>query len=111
MKKFIPVNESPAVGEEEQNSVRDINIYDEIYNIIQYCKEQDFNNPVEILKYLQENLVQVRPLEIADASQCLDGKANFITVDRSKLLHTATGEIQHLQNKFLILEVQFYNEV
>ena len=76
-------NESPAVGEEQQNSVRDINIYDEINNIIQYCKEQDFNNPVEILKYLQEKLVQGRPLEIADASQCVDGETNFIMVDRS----------------------------
>ena len=45
----IHSNESPAVGEEQQNSVRHINIYDEINNIIQYCKEQDFNNPVEIL--------------------------------------------------------------
>ena len=39
----IHSNESPAVGEEQQNSVRDINIYDEIINIIQYCKEQDFD--------------------------------------------------------------------
>ena len=64
----IHSNESPAVREEQQNSVRDINIYDEI-NIIQYCKEQDFNNPFKILKYLQENLVQGRSLEIADASE------------------------------------------
>ena len=107
----IHSNESPPVGEEQQNSVREINIYDEINNIIQYCKEQDFNNPVEILKYLQENLVQGRPLEIADASQCIDGETNFIMVDRSNLLNTATEEIQHLQNKYLTLEVQFYNEV
>ena len=33
---------SLAVREEQQNSVRDINIYKEIDNIIQYCKEQDF---------------------------------------------------------------------
>ena len=89
----------------------EINIYDEIYHIIQYCKKQDFHNPVEILKYLQENLVQGRPLEIADASQCIDGETNFIMVDRSNLLNTATEEIQHLQNKFLTLEVQYYNEV
>ena len=107
----IHSNESPPVREEQQNSVREINIYDEINNIIQYCKEQDFHNPVEILKYLQENLGQGRPLEIADVSQCIDGATNFIIVDRSNLLNTATEEIRHLQNKFLILEVQFYNEV
>ena len=64
----IHFNESPAVREEQQNSVRDINIYGEINNIIQYCNEQNFINPVEVLKYLQENLVQGRPLQIADAS-------------------------------------------
>ena len=32
-------------------------------------------------------------------------------VDRSNLLNTATEEIQHLQNKFLTLEVQFYSKV
>ena len=106
----IHSNESPPVGEEQQNYVRKTSIYDEI-NIIQYCEEQDFNNPVEILKYLQENLVQGRSLEIADASQCIDGETNFIMVDRSNLLNTATEEIQHLQNKYLTLEVQFYNEV
>ena len=74
----IHSNESLPVGEKQQNSVIKTNIYDEINNIIQYHKEQDFNNPVEILKYLQENLVQGRPLEIADTSQCVDRETNFI---------------------------------
>ena len=102
-------NEDPPVEEEQQNSVKKIKIYDEINNIIQYCTEQKFNSPVEILKYLQENLVQGRSLEKADPWQCIDGETNFIIVDRSNLLNTATEEIQHLQNKFLTLEVQFYN--
>ena len=83
----IHSNESLPVGEKQQNSVIKTNIYDEINNIIQYHKEQDFNNPVEILKYLQENLVQ-----------CLGGETNFIMVKRSNFLNTATEEIQHLQN-------------
>ena len=77
----IHSNDSPAVGEEHQNSVRDINIYGETNNIIQYCKEQDLNNPVEILKYLQEHLLWGRPLEIADALQCRDRETNFIIVE------------------------------
>ena len=77
----IHSNESPAVGEEHQNSVRDINIYGETNNIIQYCKEQDLNNPVEILKYLQDHLLWGRPLEIADALQCRDRETNFIIVE------------------------------
>ena len=79
--------------------------------MIQYCKEQNFGNAVEILKYLEENLAQCRPFEIADASQCVDGQTNCIMVDRSNLLNTATEEIQNLQTKFLTFEVQFYNEV
>ena len=98
--KEIYSNESPAVGEERKNSVREINIYDEINNIIQYSKEQDFNNLIEILIYLQENLVQGRPLEITDASQCIDGEKNSKMVDRSNLLNTATEETHYLQNKF-----------
>ena len=77
----IHSNDSPAVGEEHQNSVRDINIYGETNNIIQYCKEQDLNNPVEILKYLQEHLLWGGPLEIADALQCRDRETNFIIVE------------------------------
>ena len=77
---------------------------------MQYYKEQDFNNPVEIFKYPQEKLVLNRPLEIANASQCIDGETNFIMVDRSNLLNSTTEEIQHLQNKFSTLEVQFYNK-
>ena len=107
----IHSNENPPVGEEQQNSVREINIDDEINNIILYCKEQDFNNPVEILKYLQENLVQGRPLEIAHASQGSYRWRNKLHNDRSNLLNTATEEIEHLQNTFLTLEVQFYSEV
>ena len=56
-------------------------------------------------------MVQGRPLEIGDASQCIDGETNFIMIDRSNLLNTATEEIQHLENKFLTLEVQFFTEV
>ena len=98
--KEIHSNESPAVEEERKNSVREINIYDEINNIIKYSKEQDFNNLIEILKYLQENLVQGRPLEITDASQFIDGEKNSKMVDRSNLLNTATEETHYLQNKF-----------
>ena len=56
-------------------------------------------------------MVQGRPLEIGDALQCIDRETNFIMVDKSNLLNTATEEIQHLENKFLILEVQFFTEV
>ena len=51
------------------------------------------------------------PLEIADTSQFIDGEINFKMVDRSNLLNTAIEKNQHSQNKFLTIEVQFYNDV
>ena len=90
----IHFNESPAVGEEQQNYVRD--------NFIKYCKEQVFNSLVEILKYLQKSLVQGRPFEIADALQCTDGETNLIMVDRSNLLNTAIGEIKNIYSIYKI---------
>ena len=69
------------------------------------------NNPVQILKYMQKRLLQGRPLEIEDVTQCISGATNFIMVDRSDLINTGLEEIQHISNKFVTLEVQFYSEV
>ena len=69
------------------------------------------NNPVEILKYMETRLVQGRPLDIEDVTQCISGATNFIMVDRSDLMNTVLKEIQHVSNKFVTLDMQFYNEV
>ena len=94
-----------------ENKIKDIIIDKEIVDIIEHCKTKDLNNPVEFLKYMQTRLVQGRPLEIEDVTQCISGATNFIMVDRSDLMNTGLEEIQHISNKFVTLEVQFYNEV
>ena len=94
-----------------EKKIKDINIDKKIVDIIEHCKTKDLNNPVEILKYMQTRLVQGRPLEIEDVTQCISGATNFIMVDRSDLINTGLEEIQHISNKFVTLEVQFYNEV
>ena len=94
-----------------ENEIKDIIIDKEIVDIIEHCKTKDLNNPVEILKYMQARLVQGRPLEIEDVTQCISGATNFIMVDRSDLMNTGLKEIQQISNKFVTLEVQFYNEV
>ena len=93
------------------DTIEDIIIDKEIVDITEHCKTKDLNNPVEILKYMQTRLVQERPLEIEDVTQCISGATNFIMVDRSDLINTGLEEIQHISNKFVTLEVQFYNEV
>ena len=69
------------------------------------------NNPVEILKYMQTKLVEGRPLEVEDVTECICGATNFVMVDRSHLINTGLEEIQHISNEFVTLQVQFYNEV
>ena len=69
------------------------------------------NNPVEILKYMQTKLVEGRPLEVEDVTECISGATNFVMVDRSHLINTGLEEIQHICNEFVTLQVQFYNEV
>ena len=60
---------------------------------------------------METRLVQGRPLDIEDVTQCISGATNFIMVDRSDLMNTVLKEIQHVSNKFVTLDMQFYNEV
>ena len=94
-----------------ENKIKDIIVDKEIADIIGHCKTKDPNNPLETFKYMQTRLVQGRSLEIEDVTQCISRATNFIMVDRSDLINTGLEEIQHISNKFVTLEVQFYNEV
>ena len=80
--------------------------------IIYHCHVDNLVNPVEILRHMQKILVQGRPLEVLDHVTCVDGSTSFIVMDRFNLLKT-TGleEISVLENKFVCLRVQFYDEV
>ena len=89
-----------------QNKIKDIIIDKEIVDIIEHCRTKELNNPVETLR-----LVQRRHLEIEDVTHCISGATNFIMADRSDLINTRLEEIQHISNKFVTLEVQFYYEV
>ena len=107
----LETNMSTDITLNSEKKIKDIIIGKEIVDIIEHCKTKDLNNPVEILKYIQTRLAQGRPLEIEDVRQCISGATNFIMVDRSDLINTGLEEIQHISNKFVTLEVQFYNEV
>ena len=76
-----------------ENNIKDIIIDKEIVDIIEHCKTKDLNHPVEILKYMQIRLVQGRPLDIEDVTQCTSGTTHFIMVDRSDLMNTGLEEI------------------
>ena len=63
-----------------ENKIKDIIIDEEIVDIVEHCKSKDLNNPVEILKYMQTGLVQGRPSEIEDVTQCFSGTKNFTSL-------------------------------
>ena len=80
-----------------------------IQEIIEHCKTTDIgNNPVKILRYMHNRLALGRALDVVDPAQCSKGYTSYILVDRN-ILETSFEEI--ITNKFLTLEVQFYNEV
>ena len=91
--------------------IKNIDVDREVNGIIEYCIENNVNTPIEIIRALQLFLVQGRPLEISDVNMCSEGETNFILVNRNNLLLSAFDEIKSLKNKFIRLEVQYYEEV
>ena len=79
--------------------------------VINRCLEKNLSHPVEIMKYLQSQLVQGRALDVSDVSNVDDSLTNFIMVDRAKLIKNGLEELKALENKFITLEVQFCDEV
>lgn len=68
-------------------------------------------NAPDILRHLQTTLICGRALEITCRGYCPEGLTNFVMIDSQNLLETAFEEIECLENKFITLEIQFYNEV
>lgn len=68
-------------------------------------------NPSDILKNMQNTFLKGRALDITSPEEALQGKTNFIMVDRYDILKTALEEIEDIEDPFFTLEVQFYGEV
>jgi len=79
----------------------------------EHCRQKGLDqNPVEILRCYQTQIIQGRMLEVNDPTcDCSEGETNQIFVNRDKVLDTGMDEIKLLTNKRLTLEVQFYGEV
>lgn len=80
---------------------------------VEYCHENGVNDPIEILRKLQLEIVTGRPLEVNCLSQELEGETNYITIDRENLLKTAFEELKDVSVEDLrnTLEVNFMGEV
>ena len=64
-----------------------MNIDYRIDAIVECCKNSGYSqNPVQILKYLQQKLITGWPLEILDPTSSEKGDTNRIMVDRENIL-------------------------
>ena len=79
--------------------------------VIEYCKSHNVEDAVEILRCLQNIMVERRARSIQDPTSFDDGETNFIMVDRYNKLKTSFDEVKCLKNLRKTLEVQFYGEV
>ncbi|CAC5360331.1 unnamed protein product [Mytilus coruscus] len=77
---------------------------------IRYCNENNMENPVDVLRYIQCILVQGRPLDIEAIDSTIEGETNYVVIDRHNILESSFEEIRALENLRLTLEVQFYEE-
>ena len=116
-----PNSQQSSISQVENNSESVENAIEEIipmdFNtklklVIEKIKQQKLDqNPVEMLKCLQTELITGRKLEITDIAAENDGATNFILVDRTNILETGFDELEEVDDYFVTLEVQFYNEV
>ena len=99
--------DSPAV------SSQPIALHDQdpVDTVISYCEANNIQNPVEILRSMQKHIVTGRALELESGSKTLEGKTNYINMDRMNLLETTFEEVGALEDLHLTLEVSFYGEV
>ncbi|CAC5407180.1 unnamed protein product [Mytilus coruscus] len=96
-----------------QNIENSVGIQDIIKNCIEYCREKNIQDPVEIVKKMQLEIVTGRPLEISNISEELTGQTTFISVNRENIIETGFEEIESLGVSELrnTLEVSFYGEM
>ena len=80
--------------ESETVSLVEMDIDSRIDVIVESCKSSGYSqNPVQILKYLQQKLITGRSLEILDPTSSEKGNTNLVMVDRKNILETGFEEI------------------
>ena len=77
---------------------------------VNYCKEHEITDPIEILRQAQKMLVTGRKLDPTDETEFLEDETGFISIDRNNVLTTGLDEIKSLEDPRLTIEVSFYGE-
>lgn len=74
--------------------------------VIEYCKSH-VEDAVEILRCLQNIMVEGKALSIQDPTSFDDGETTFIMVDRYNILKTSFEEVKCLKNLKKLLKCNF----
>ncbi|CAH3153776.1 unnamed protein product [Porites lobata] len=101
-----PDESSTLNANESQSQSSSLNIN----SIIRGAKEGQLSDPVEVLKYLQKEIVTRRPLEVTSSEDTIEGETNYIIVDRDNILETTFAELQYISNYRLTFQVDFMGE-
>ena len=65
---------------------------------------------VELLRFLQEKIVNGRKLEVSSCEETCEGETNFISVDRDRVLQTTFSELEFINDYTLTFKVDFMGE-
>ena len=68
---------------------------------------QGLSDPVEILRFLQEKLIQGRDLDVRSQSEIQEGETNYLCIDRLDILKTTFAELTCIENFNITFEVDF----
>ena len=82
----------------------------DIQSVIKGAKDQGLTDPVEVLKFLQKEIVTGRALEVTSCEETIEGETNYITVDRANILETTISELEYITNYRPTFQVDFMAE-
>ena len=82
----------------------------DIQSAIRKVKEQDLTSLVEVLKFLQSEIVTGRALAVTTSEEAVEGPTNYITVDRESILNTTFSELEYITDYRVTFQVDFMGE-
>ncbi len=104
-------HESEVISSATDLGSESLTIDDVVAKVVDTCKTHAIDNPVEILRCLQQQVVTGRALELESLEECPEGATNYILINRQDVLTTAFDELSTITDFRPTLEVQFYGEV
>ena len=82
----------------------------DIQSIINTAKCLNLIHPIEVIRYLQQEIVTGRMLDVASHEETIDGDTNYITVDRDNIMETTFSEFQFIDDFTKTFQVDFMGE-